>query len=53
MPKPPPLEVEVVCNEDPAVAEAAAKAALKLLIRYILEDRGADVPETLTEEPEA
>jgi len=52
MPMSPALEVEVVYNEDPATAEAADKAALKLLIRYILEDRGADVPETLTEKSE-
>ena len=48
----PPLEIEIVCNADPIAANAADKAALKLLIRYILEDRGADVPAELADKPE-
>lgn len=46
----PEIEVEVVRNADLVKAEAADKAALKLLIRYILEDRGAGVPASLAEE---
>lgn len=45
------MEIEVVYNEDPESARAAQKKTLKLLIQYILEDRAAGTPHSLTSIP--
>jgi hypothetical protein len=51
--KPTPLIVEVVHNQDRVVARAARKDVLKLLIRFILEDRGEAIPDSLPQAREA
>jgi hypothetical protein len=51
--KPTPLIVEVVHNQDRGAARAARKDVLKLLIRFILEDRGEAIPDSLPQAREA
>jgi hypothetical protein len=46
--QPEPLVVEIVVDDSPE-ARAAQEQSLLLLIRWILEDRGAEIPDQLKE----
>jgi len=46
------LHVAVVENQNVETATCAQERALQLLVRWILEDRHAEIPEALTEQTE-